>query len=345
VAGFLYGHESDYSTSKWLVRGGEVIAVLSQYLDSVRDNLRLDRESAREVINELETHIEDEVQELKEAGLTEEEAANNCMALLGSAKSLARQIYEAHSQGTWKQALLASMPHLLFALLFALNWWQGIGWVLITLGLILSTAFYGWWRGKPVWLFPWLGYSLLPVAVAGLVLLYLPKGWSWWAIGVYVPLALWLVGSITVQTIKRDWLHSALMLLPVPIVIGWFLAVEQEGKLLELNLEHMTDLAPWIGRSFLALALTVVVFMRLRRRWLKAALLFVSGPLTLIMVACYAEGRLSLPALSVLIPVMVGLLLGPALIERGIRRSQQRIRAWEAVCLGRIPDAEGSHIN
>jgi len=320
-----------------------VIGVLSQYLDSVRDNLRLDNDSAREVINELETHIEDEVKDLREAGLSEEEAARNCVALLGSAKSLACQIYEAQSQGTWRQALLASMPHLLFALLFALNWWQGIGWLVITLGLILSTAFYGWWRGKPVWLFPWLGYSLLPVAVAGLLLLYLPKGWSWLAIGAYVPLALWLVSSITVETIKRDWLHSALMLLPVPIVVGWFLAVEEEGKLLELNLDHLTVLAPWIGRSFLALALTAVVFIRLRRRWLKAALLFVSGPLTLIMVACYAEGRISPLALSVLIPIMVGLLVGPALIERMFRRGRQRIRAWEAVCLGGIPNAEGYH--
>jgi len=320
-----------------------VIAVLSQYLDSVRDNLRLDRESAREVINELETHIEDEVEEMREAGLSEEEAAHNCMVLLGSAKSLSRQIYEAHSRGTWKQAILASMPHLLFALLFALNWWQGVGWLVITLGLVLSTAFYGWWRGKPVWLFPWLGYSLLPVVVAGLLLLYLPKGWSWLAIGVYVPLALWLVSFVAVQTIKRDWLHSALMLLPVPIIIGWFLAVEQEGKFLTLNLERVTDLAPWIGRSFLALALTVAVFIRLRKRWLKATLLFISGPLTLIMVACYAQGSLSLLAFSVLILVMIGLLLGPALVERRIRRGRQRIRAWEAVCLGGIPNAEGSH--
>ena len=87
-------------------------------------------------------------------------------------------------------------------------------------------AVYGWWRGKPAWLFPWLGYSLLPVAVAGLLLLYLPKGWSWLAILLYIPLALWLIYSITVQTIRRDWLYSALMLLPVSVMSGWFLVIE-----------------------------------------------------------------------------------------------------------------------
>ena len=46
------------------------------------------------------------------------------------------------------------------------------------------------------------------------------------AILIYIPMALWLVCAITLKTIKRDWLYSSLMLLPLPIIIGWFLAVE-----------------------------------------------------------------------------------------------------------------------
>ena len=103
-----------------------MVTELSHYLDSIKYNLRLDPSSEREVTSELETHIEDRLQELRQSGLSEEEAANTCVKLLGSAKLVARQIYEAHSRGTWRQALLASMPHLLFGLLFALNWWQGI---------------------------------------------------------------------------------------------------------------------------------------------------------------------------------------------------------------------------
>ncbi len=126
---------------------------LRHYLDSVRDNLKLDPSSEREIITELETHIEDRLQKLRETGLSEEEAAKECAELLGSAKLVARQIYEAHSQGTWRQALLASMPHLLFGLLFVLNWWQGISWLLVLLGLILCVVIYGWGHGKPAWLF------------------------------------------------------------------------------------------------------------------------------------------------------------------------------------------------
>ena len=301
-----------------------MVTELNHYLDSVRDNLRLDLSSEREVTSELETHIEDRLQELRQAGLSEEEAANTCVKLLGSAKLVARQIYEAHSQGTWRQALLASMPHLLFGLLFALNWWQGIGWLLVMLVLVLSVAVYGWWHGKPAWLFSWLGYSLLPVVVAGLLLLYLPKGWSWVAILLYIPLALWLLYRVTVQTIKRDWLYSSLMLFPVPIILGWFLAVQLEGRFPEFSVERLHDLAPWIGLSFLALAISAAIFIRLRQRWLKVAVLFISGLLTLIMAACYAEGRLGLSTFLVLILVLLSLFLTPALLERKIRYCRQR---------------------
>jgi hypothetical protein len=300
-----------------------MLTVLSNYLDSVKENLRLDRSQEREVIHELETHIEDELEELQESGLSEEEAANTCLKLLGSAKVVARQVYEAHSQGTWTQALLAAMPHLLFGLLFVLNWWRGIGWLLGMLVLVLSTAVYGWWRGKPAWLFPWLGYSLLPVVAAGLLLLYLPEGWSWVAIAIYIPLALWLVYSITVQTIKRDWLYTSLMLFPLPAIAGWFLAIEPISKLPEHWLQRIQAFAPWMGLTFLALGLTVATFIRLRKRWLRVSVLVVSGLITLTMICYYTEGRLSVPAFLILIVVMLLLLLSPALVERTLRHTGQ----------------------
>jgi hypothetical protein len=300
-----------------------MLTVLSNYLDSVRDNLRLDHSSEREVIRELEAHIEDEVQELQESGLSEEEAASTCLTLLGSAKVVARQIYEAHSQGSWTQALLAATPHLLFALLFALNWWRGNGWLLAILALVLVMAVYGWWRGKPAWLFPWLGYSLLPVVAAALLLLYLPRSWSWVAIVVYLPLALWLLYAITVRIIKKDWLYTSLMLLPVPTIVGWFLAIEPINQLPEDWLQRMQDFAPWIGLTFLALGVTVATFIRLKERWLRVSVLVVSGLITLTMVAYYTEGRLSILSFLILMVVMLLVLLSPSLVERTLRHSSR----------------------
>ena len=297
---------------------------LSHYLESVEESLRLDPSAKGEVIKELETHITDRLEELKESGLSEEEAAATCVKLLGSAKQLARQMYEAYSQGSWRQALLASMPHLLFGLAFALNWWQASIWLLFMLVLILGVALYGWGHGKPTWLFPWLGYSLLPVVVAGLFLLYLPRGWSWLAILIYIPLALRLLYTIAVQTIKRDWLYSSLMFFQVPIIIGWFIVVGHKERFAELNLERLSDFAPWIGLSFLALAATVAAFIRLRQRWLKITVLIVSGLMTLTLVVYQASSGLSLPAFWILISAMFGLFLTPALLERKIKHSRRQ---------------------
>jgi len=298
-----------------------MIAVLSHYLDIIRHNLRVDLSIEREIMNELEAHIEDELEELTQAGLSEEEAASNCVRLLGEAKVVAHQIYEAYSQGSWWQVFLASMPHMLFGLVFALNWWHGIGWLLVILGLVLVMAIYGWWHGKPTWLFSWMGYSLLPVVAAGIFLLYLPKGWSWLAVLLYIPLALWLVVSVTVQTIKKDWLYSSGMLLPVPIILGWSIVIGWQWQFPELNLELLYNYAPWIGLSFLALGVSVAMFIRLRQRWLKISVLFVSGLLTLTLVAFNADGRLGMLAFVLLTLIMLGFFLTPALLERKIRRS------------------------
>ena len=292
----------------------------NHYLEIIRDNLRVDLTEGKEVISELETHIEDRLQELKESGLSEEEAERTCLGWLGSARVIARQIYEAHSQGSWGQALLAAMPHLLFAALFALNWWRYAGWLSIIVVMIIGTSIYGWWHGKPAWVFPWLGYSLVPVAAFGLILLYLPREWSLLTIPFYFLLALWWLFCIVVQTARRDWLLSSLMLLPMPIIIGWFLTLVPDAKITGQTLERINYFAPWIAFSFLILALTIAAFIRLRQRWLRIALLILSGLLTLTMVVYYVGGRLSSQTFAGLILVMWGLFLIPPLLEMSLRK-------------------------
>jgi len=130
---------------------------LRHYLDDLRGNLKLDPVDEKEIITELEAHVEDRLQELKEAGLSNEEAVERCVGLLGSAKMLARQIYEAHSQGTWRQALLASTPHLFFALLFAPRWLVGVAWLPVIFGSFIGIVLYGWYHPpgfSPGWVTP-----------------------------------------------------------------------------------------------------------------------------------------------------------------------------------------------
>jgi hypothetical protein len=296
---------------------------LAQYLESIRSIAKLENSDETGVMSELEAHIEDKLQELTESGLTEEEAVRTCLGQMGSTKLVARQIYETYSQGSWKQVLLASMPHLLFGLLFVLNWWQYPGWLSIVLVLILATTVYGWSHGKPTWIFSWLGYSLIPVLTVGLTLLYIPKGWSLLLLPVYFPLALWWLFRIIIQTTRRDWLFSSLMLLPLPIIIGWFLAVSPSGKITEYSLQRVCYFAPWIGLSFIALALTIAAFIRLRQRWLRVSLLATSGLMTLSLVVYYTTECLNTLTFLGLILVMWGVLLVPALLERYLRSGQK----------------------
>jgi len=271
-----------------------------------------------EVLTELYTHIEDEFQELKNNGLMDDEAASTCIRFLGSAKTVARLIYEAHSQGSWRQALMASLPHLLFGLIFLLNWWQGIGPVLITLIAILSITVYGWWHKKSTWLFPWLGYSLLPVVIAGLSMLYLPRGFAWLAIVVYLPMALWLIFRVVSQTIKKDWVYISLMLLPMPVIISWFIVTEWRYG---VNMDSIMSVSyqSWIGASFMALACGVISFVRIRRRWLKVTVLFMTGIITLALIYFYTWGQLSFVNLLLLILLLVSIFLVPAMLENGVR--------------------------
>jgi hypothetical protein len=296
----------------------------SQYLENIKSNSKLGNPDEIEIISELEAHIEDRLQELTEAGLSEEEAVRTCLGQMGSTKLVARQIYEAYSQGSWKQVLLASMPHLLFGVLFALNWWQHLAWLSGLLVLILFTTACGWWHGRPTWVFPWLGYTLLPVLAVGILLIYLPRGWSLLAIPVYIPLALWWLFHIIHQTARRDWLLSSLMLLPIPIIIGWFLAISPGARFNEYSLQRIDYFAPSIGVSFLILALTIAAFIRLRQRWLRKTLLILSGLLTLALVAYYTSGRLNMLTSLGLMLVMWGVFLGPPLLEWGLRKGFPR---------------------
>jgi hypothetical protein len=300
-----------------------VTSELAEYIENIRYTSKIHPADEAEIIGELENHIEDKLQELTESGLSEEEAIRTCLHQLGSPALVARQIYEAYSQGSWKQVFMASLPHVLFGALFTLNWWSHIGWLVITLCLVSGITIYGWCHGKPTWVFSWLSYSLLPVLAVGILLVYLPKGVSLLAIPVYIPLASWWLIHLVIQTVKKDWLFTSVMLLPMPIIIGWFQAILPDWKITEYSLERATLMAPWIGLSFLALALTIAAFIRIRQRWLRIGVLVLSGVITLTLVVYYAYGRINTPMFVGLMLVMWGVFLVPLLLERRFRNKNK----------------------
>jgi cation transport ATPase len=188
---------------------------------------------------------------------------------------------------------------------------------------IAAIVLYALLHGKPGWLFPWLGYALLPVVAAGVSLLYLPQGWRLVTLLLYVPLVLWLSCFITIKFIRRDWLYSALMLLPVPTFVGWYMAGRGLARP-DLRLEFLYGFAPWTALTFLLLGVSAVLVVRMKSRTLRTIAIIVSGLTSTAMVA-FASDRLDFTSFLELAVLMLAFVLVPAFIERRLARNSHTI--------------------
>lgn len=268
-----------------------MIDYASHYLNRFKASLKIDHMIRDGVADELHAHLEDKSRELEESGLTREEAYKVAAQSLGSPEALAQQVYDAHAQGSWKEAFFSALPHFLVALLFASYYWQSVIALSVTLTLTVGIAIYGWQRGKPIWLFPWLGYYLMPVVVTGILLLNLPQGWGWIAALIYIPLALFVLIHIMGQTAKRDWLYASLMLAPMPVIFSWFLSLGAGNEFLasEVWMARLQTKAPWIVISFVILAAATIAFIRIKPRRYKIMSLLIP-PLAILSGVTWLSG-------------------------------------------------------
>jgi hypothetical protein len=271
-----------------------MVSSISHYLNRFKDCLHIDHTIRDGVAEELYTHLEDKTQELEENGLSREEAGKIAVQSLGSPELIAQQIYETHAQGSWKEALFSALPHLLVALLFTSYYWQNIVYASIILTLTVGIAIYGWHRGKPIWLFPWLGYYLMPVVVTGILLLSLPQGWGWIAALIYIPLALFVFIHIVRQTARRDWLYASLMLAPMLVTFTWFSSLGTGNELLASDwIARLQTNALWIVISFIALAGATIAFIRLKPRRYKILSLLIPPLVILLSVTMASRGNIN----------------------------------------------------
>ena len=271
-----------------------MMSSISHYLNRFKDCLHIDQTIKDGVAEELYTHLEDKTQELEENGLSREEASKIAVQSLGSPELIAQQIYETHAQGSWKEALFSALPHFLVALLFTSYYWQNIAYVSIILALTVGIAIYGWHRGKPIWLFPWLGYYLMPVVITGILLLSLPQGWGWIAALIYIPLALFVFIHIVRQTARRDWLYASLMLAPMLVTFSWFSSLGTGNELLASDwIARLQTNALWIVISFIALAGATIAFIRLKPRRHKIISLLIPPLIILLSVTMASRGNIN----------------------------------------------------
>ncbi len=302
-----------------------MISRLNIYLETVRASLKLDPAAKQIVLRELRAHFEDKWAELKRQGIPDELAADKAMRSLGSPRLVAQQLLEVYGHGTWRQAVVAAMPHLIVAWLLAIRAWQEINWisgtllVLTILGLV-TVVIYGWWQGKPTWVFPWLGYYMIPVIAAGVLIVSLPDRLNWIVGFVYIPLAICALYYIVRQTLQEDWLLATLMLLPMPVVLTWILML---GSTIyadsDLFVWQFSMKAPAMALSFLALAVMSATFIRVRQRRVKIAALLTPEIGIFILLALTSENSFGFVGWLLLTSGSLAFLLTPRLLEHRLK--------------------------
>jgi hypothetical protein len=180
--------------------------------------------------------------------------------------------------GTWRAAMLAGLPHILFplsiylpaasAMLFGLHpiaWpTQSPFWIMTAFFLLLS-----WSRGWPRWSSSWIGYGL--VFLIDRIL---------WVLGssplVYLLASVWSIFTVIVllRLARRNWLSTLLAVLPLAPMWVWRMGISSSYEILPRAMLFSS-----IG---LMVLLTVIVIVR-TGRWqtamlLMLALVFAVGP-------------------------------------------------------------------
>ena len=308
---------------------------LHNYLGALTRRLKLDPRTNHEIVLELQSHLEEKVRDLEEEGLTHGEALVQAVRDLGHPDLIAKDMYSVHSRGSWRDILLATLPHLLLASLFALHLWSRYSFLVVLLIAVTFVTLRGWKTGRPKWTYTWLGYTLAAPALSWLLALSALGygGWTFFTTGelpfsiplymlivAYVPFSLWIMSKVVVKVVRQDWLLASLTALPFPFLTSWMLFLDWQGGILGSNTAKVHETDGDRALVFLALAVTTGVFMKLGQRILKIGLLTVASALLVAFTIAAIPLGFSLLALILITLSSAVFLLGPKLLQSRLQR-------------------------
>jgi hypothetical protein len=264
----------------------------ADYISSICNSVRTDSRTRSAIGREIDAHLRDHAELLKKSGCGEDEASRRAIESFGNPRDLARDLILVHAQGTWRDAFLTSLPHLLVALLLTAYYEQSIACVIAVLlasGLGIGQAVT---RRVPPWSFSWLGYCLVPVVLVVFILLGATHWWTLLGMA-YIPCAVLVVVYVVRQTASRDSLYVSLMLSPWAVITAWFMAAGSltDVQGIHLSAAGMLAYSRELVGSFVALAVASFVFARLRPRWGKALALILplTGVFGYLSLYCWEE--------------------------------------------------------
>lgn len=310
------------------------------YLSNLARQLRVAPHAKNEILQEMEGHLEERAAEMETAGLSPQEARQRASRQMGHSDSVAGDLYAIHSRGSWRDILLASLPHLLLAALFALHLWTEILVLMVSMALFTFIAYRGWKNTGAKWAYSWLGYCLAAPTISW-IMAFMALGYAGYtllttgslpfgiplllALIVYVPISLWILAGVIMRLVKRDWLLASFTALPFPFLTSWILFLNWQGFL-------------WSGSSriqetdsdrvvvFLALAVTTAIFFKVGRRLVQIALLTLSTALMVVYTVVAIPISFGILAVILLILSSVAFLFSPAILDAllALRKASRR---------------------
>ena len=309
---------------------------INNYLNSLARRLHLDPHHEREILEELQSHIEDKAAELEAGGMDRESALACAVDEMGAPRTVASRMYAIHSTGVWRDVLLAMLPHFLLAALFALHLWSHYFLVSLVLVGITFVTWRNWRAGRPSkWSYSWMSYTLAAPAISWLLSL-IALGYGGWTLITtgnlpfstvlffllvgYVPFSMWIVYNVVVKIAKRDWLLVSLTALPFPFLTSWVLFLNWSGGLWSDHAERMQQSDTARACIFLALAITTAVFLKVGPRLVRIGLLAVITSILIIITALSLPVDLGIVAVGLMILASVAFLLSPAVLEAQANR-------------------------
>lgn len=314
---------------------------LDQYLDEVRSHLNLAPERSNHIVRELKSHLLERAEEGEVAGLSRDESISLAIYSFGRPRALARLLHESHRKTSLAEMGVAALPYLLIAILFAMGGWSSWFWSPLLLLPIVLVTLYGWWQGKPNWLYPWAGWSLVPLALGAYLAAPIfhqmyralastdpaPDPLALSGLLLYLSVAVWILVSTTVRVAKRNWTLASLMLLPIPVMITWLVLQERAGGLFSGRTESLHHLDGTMSLVNVTLAFATVGFLYLRESKLKIFGLMAVTFFAVTAILRAAQADIELTSMAVLAAVVSALLLTPALIESAADMIETRRRA------------------
>ncbi len=315
---------------------------VTSFLDDVRAHLHLDPRISRRVISELSTHFEEKVSDLQQQGVAEPEAARTALRSFGDARSIARLLDEAHSGGSWTEALIGCQPHLIVAALFATHVWRHPLLLGTAFAAIAVIAMLGWRSGGSSWMYSWIGYAVLPLLVLSYLstdpvartLSFVLSGHGapapLWQLGLLAALyafTLWVIATTALAIARTDWILLSLMLLPLPVMGLWIITVTQSTGVFVAALHSLeARFSRWdtaMGYFFALLGVTTALFVRVRQRALKVGTVIAVGIVGSALAARSFWGGLGFLHLLAISLFLLLFLTVPFLLQSKLRHDER----------------------